>query len=564
MISWIQRYFQHHFKTIFAVLLAVTIISFIFTIGASPGIGRGDRRVVDRYFLDYNVSLPDDQRRLFGDAQLSAQLQLGAFGGLDADQIQNYAFQRAATLYLADQWHIPAATTAEIADAIKNLRIFAGENGQFDPKQYASFRDNLRTGSRGVTESDIARVIGNDVRVEKVNKILAGPGYVLPADVKSQLLRADTTWTLALATVDYAAFKPDIKPTDAELTKFFEENSFRYEIPPRVVATYVDFPATNYLPEVNVTEADVRAYYDANPARFPKPADAKPAAPDAKAPATPAKTDPAADFALVRPQVEAALKLERARKLAEKAASDFALALYEAKVANGPALDTFLATRKLQAKPLQPFTRDAGPAELGGSPEVAQEAFQLNQERFASDALATPAGYAILFWKETQPARKPAFGDVRQKVAADYIENEKQKRFVELGRTVKSQLESRLKAGDTFDKAAAAVASSTGLKIDAKTLAPFSLRNPPQDFDYSARGALEHLDKGQVSDMTIAADKGILVYAADKKAPDLSEANPRYVETRNQLASYTSRLGAQAYISELVQKELKKAEPKAE
>jgi len=50
MISWIQRYFQHHFKTIFAVLLAVTIISFIFTIGASPGIGRGDRRVIDRQF----------------------------------------------------------------------------------------------------------------------------------------------------------------------------------------------------------------------------------------------------------------------------------------------------------------------------------------------------------------------------------------------------------------------------------------------------------------------------------------------------------------------------------
>ena len=39
MISWIQRYFQHHFRTIFTVLLGVTIISFIFTIGAAPGLG---------------------------------------------------------------------------------------------------------------------------------------------------------------------------------------------------------------------------------------------------------------------------------------------------------------------------------------------------------------------------------------------------------------------------------------------------------------------------------------------------------------------------------------------
>ncbi|HVS51132.1 MAG TPA: SurA N-terminal domain-containing protein [Opitutaceae bacterium] len=567
MISWIQRYFQHHFKTIFAVLLAVTIISFIFTIGASPGIGRGDRRIVDRYFLDYNLSLPEDQRRLFGDAQLSAQLQLGAFSGLDNDQIQNYAFQRAVALSLADQWHIPAATSAEIADAIKNLRMFAGENGQFDAKQYATFRDNLRTSRNGLTEGDIARVLGNDVRVDKVNKLLAGPGYVLPGDIKTQLLRGDTTWTLGTATADYAAFKPDIKPADAELTKFFEENSFRYEIPPRVVASYVDFPATNYLASVNVTDADVRAYYDANPARFPKPPEPpKPAAaPDAKSPAPAApKSDPAADFAAVRPQVEAALKLERARQRAEKAASDLALALFEAKVTNGPALDTFLATRKLQAKPLQPFTRDAGPAELGGSPEIAKAAFELNAQRFTSDSVTTPDGAAILFWKDTQPARKPLFNEVREKVLADYVENEKRKRFVELGRTIKSQLESHLKAGDTFDKAAAAAAASTGVKIDAKMLAPFTLRNPPQDLDYSARPALDRLEKGQVSDMTINADKGIFVYAADKKLPDLSEANPRYTETRTQLASYTARMDAQAYISELVQKELKKAELKPE
>jgi peptidyl-prolyl cis-trans isomerase D len=91
---------------------------------------------------------------------------MGAFGNLESDQIQNYAFQRAATLYLADQWHIPAASTAEITDQIKTLRMFAGQDGQFDPKAYATFRDNLKTNPRGVTEADIARVIGADVRAD--------------------------------------------------------------------------------------------------------------------------------------------------------------------------------------------------------------------------------------------------------------------------------------------------------------------------------------------------------------------------------------------------------------
>ena len=54
-------------------------------------------------------------------------------------------------------------------------------------------------------------------------------------------------------------------------SKFFEENVARYEIPPRVIASYVEFPAANYLPGITVTAEEVRAYYDQNPARFPKP-----------------------------------------------------------------------------------------------------------------------------------------------------------------------------------------------------------------------------------------------------------------------------------------------------
>jgi peptidyl-prolyl cis-trans isomerase D len=561
MISWIQKYFQHHFRTIFAVMLVIMVVPLVWVFNASSGLGHGDRRVVDRYFFDYNLSLPEDQRRLFGDAQLSAQLQLGALGGIAAEQIQDYAFQRAAALHLADEWHVPAATQAEIADAVKNLRMFAGQNGQFDAKAYNNFRDSLKTNPRGMAEGDIARVLGDDVRADKVNKLLAGPGYVLPGDVKNQLLRADTSWTIATATADYASFKVDVKPTDADLTKFFEENAFRYEVPPRVNVTYADFPAANYLPGVTVTDADVRAFYDENPARFPKPAAATPA------PATPTPApaaDPNADFAAVRPQVEAALKLDRAQKLAAKAASDFALALFESKVTNSTALDAFLASRKVQLKPLAPFTREAGPAELGGSPEVAAEAFKLNEKRFASDAIATPTGAVVLFWKETQPARKPLFAEVRAKVSADYIEGEKRKRFIELGRTIKSQLEARLKAGDTFEKAAATVSSNAGVKLEEKNVPAFTLRDRPQDLDPSVTGMLDRLDKGQISDMSVNADKGIFVYVADKKAPDLTESNPRYVETRTQLATYTARMSSSAYIAELVEKELKRSEPKAE
>ena len=359
--------------------------------------------------------------------------------------------------------------------------------------------------------------------------------------------------------MDYASFAPAIKPTDAELAKSFEENSFRYEIPPHLVASYVDFPSVSFISGVKLSDAEVRAYYDANPARFPKPA----ADPKAPAAVMPKPEDAAADFAAARPQVEAALQLERAQKLAVKAASDFTLALYEGKVA-AAGLDAFLAARKLALKPLPPFTREAAPAEIGGSPEIAAEAFKLNAERFYTEALPVPLGAVVLVFKELQPSRKPLLAEVREKVSTDYVENEKRKLFVELGKTLKVQLEARLKAGDTIEQAAATVATAAGVKLEAKAIPDFTLRNRPQDLDYTALGALERLDRGQLSDMSMGQDKGIFVYASDKKAPDVTEASPRYAETKMQLAAYGSRMGASAYVSELVEKELKKSEPKVE
>lgn len=556
MISWIQKYFQHHFRIIFAVLLAIIIISFVFTIGAAPGIGQADRRVRERDFFGYNLALAEDQQRLGADASVSADLQLGGFSGLGAEQLQNYAFQRATALHLADQWHIPPATDTEITEAIKGLRMFSGQDGQFDAKAYQTFRDSLKTNPRGLTEADVARVLGGDIRAEKVNKLLGGPGYVLPTDIKNQLTRADTSWTLATASADYSVFAPEIKPTDAELTQFFEQAGGRYDIQPRVVATFVDFPALTFLPNVTVTDAEVRAYYDANPARFPKPADPNAKAADAKMPSL-----PDADFNAVKSQVESMLKFDRARQLAVKAASDAALSLYEQKISGGPALDKFLADRKLTMRTLAPFSRETGAAEFGGSPEVTNEAFRLNENRIVSDALATPTGAMILFWKETQPVRKPLFAEVRDRVSSDYIESEKRRRFVELGKTAKGQIEARLKAGDNFEQAAS---TATGLKLETKTLPAFTLREPPADADRSFFGALERLEKGQVSDMVINPDKGHFVYAIDRKAPDISESNPRYAEARTQLANFGTRLGATAYVAELVERELKRTEPKLE
>ena len=545
MISWIQRTFQHHFKLIFAILLVGMVVPFIFTIGSTPGIGRAENEVKSKDFFGHNLVSREDVLAFRGDANMSASLQYGT--AVPDSQLEYYALRRITALHFADAMHIPEATSVEISNYIKGLRLFAGPDGQFDVARYDSFRSNLKARG-GSTEADIVRVIGGDIRAAKVERFLAGPGYVLPSDVRAVLGKQDTAWTLAIATVDYASFEPGIKLTDAEISKFYTDNTFRYTIAPRVSADYVEFPSSAFLPSVAATDAEVRAYYDAQPQRFPKPG----------APKTPSvKADPAADFAAVQKDVRQALLSDKARQAATKAASDFAFSLYEGKVTRAT-LDGFLSAHNVAKKTLAPFTADAGPAEFAGSREIAAAGFELNADRFYSEGLPVESGAVVLLWKESLPSRTPLLAEVRDKVVADAVDNQRRLRFVEFGRTLKVGITLRLATGESFEKAAAETAGAT--KVTVRTLPSFVFRSKPADVDETVAEALNHLNKGAVSDMKATADKGVLVYALDKKVPAIDESNPDYARVKAQLASNFARADSQAILTELMEKELKRSE----
>ena len=541
MISWIQKYFQKHFRLVFLIVLLAMAIPLVFIYNQSSGIGRAERTASSRPFFGHNLAAENEMAVVSRDTQLSNILH----------QENSNPMVRLGALAIADQLHIPGPTENEFKDFLKTMPLFAGQDGQFDPAAYNRFQTDIRK-SNQFQEPLVRRVLEDDFRVDRVSTLLAGPGYVQPHEIRSQLERFESTWTLGIATVDYKSFAPTITPTEADLAKFFSDNPTRYEIQPQVSVRYAEFPSYEFIDKVTATEAEIKAFYDANPARFTKPETKT----DDKKPATPA------DFASVSLQVELAYKLERAARLATKAASDFTFELFQKKIIPGsPAFAELLASHNIVLKDLAPFTQEEPPVELGRSPEAASEAFKLGPDRLYSDAIALTTGSAVLFWKETHPVRQPLLAEVKTKVSADYVENEKQKRFVDLGKTLRSQLQARFKAGDAFDKAVATVSGSATVKIEGKTPAPFTLRQRPQDLDYAALGTLESLKKGDVSEMVQGQDKGLLVYAIDKKAPDLSEGNPQYKTFQSQLARFTAARNSSEYLREIVETELAKSAP---
>lgn len=549
MISWIQTYFQKHFRTVFTVLLGVTIISFIFTIGAAPGVGPAGNKLLEQPFYGHNLGNEQEARRIFRDGNFSAQLR-GAYQASSA-QLQEYSLGRVAGLALADDLHVPAPTEKELGAFIGGLPAFKNEQGNFDQARYKQFEDSLKT-SRDFTIADANRVFRDDARLEALGKIIAGPGYVLPSDVAEQLKRSDATWSLAVASWDYASFDAGVQVNDMALQKFFDENAFRYEVPARPKLSLVEFKTAEFVPPVAPTEAEMRAFYEANKARFPAPADDKK---DATKLADAAKTA-TDDFPKVRAQVEQVMKEAAGRNRASKAANDFTVAVYERKVAaNSADLAALLAAQHRTAVQVPPFTFDNPPADRPWLSNYAEQISRLNKDRFFSDPVPSPDGYIVILWNDSLAGFKPLLNDVKDKVAADYKESEKRKRFVEAGKALRAKLQAAAKSGKFEDVAKAE-------KLEVKSYANFSVRQPPQDLPYASYGAIQSfLDQGEVSEMVATGDKGVFTLVVERKLPDTSTANPRYAEIQKQLAQYTAAANESATLSALVEAELKKHAP---
>lgn len=545
MITWIQRYFHKHFQFVFLLILAAMAIPLVVIFSPSSGARGAQNKVLERDFFGLNLGNEGQASRLFSDGNLSAQLKAG-YNALQGAQLQQYALQRVAGLAVADELHLPVPTADQVVKYVATLRAFQNETGQFDQKRYTAFGDSLKTG-KGFTTADVIRVLREDTRLEQLSKVIGGPGYVLTHDVRQQLIRSDTAWTVQVATIDYAAFNPTIAASEETLKKFFEENSFRYEVPVRPRLSYVEFKNEEFLPPIGPSEAEMRNFYKNNQASFPVPAAATPAA------------GPTDNFLKVRAQVESAMKNALANRLATKAANDVTVGIYDRKfTANSPEIASFLAAQRHPIVAIPPFAPDTPPANMPWLANYADQISHLTQERFFSDPLPTPNGCMVLFWNDTLPAYKPLFAEMHDRVAADYKEGEKRRLFIERGRALRTQLQTAAKSGPTAFGSAA-----TAEKLEAKSYANFTLRQPPQDLPYSAVSALQTLQAGEVSEMMATGEQGLFVYVQEKKLPDLNPASLRYVELQKQLALFTANTNENAFLGELVERELKKSAPVA-
>ena len=547
MISWIQHHLIRHGRWIFLSLLALIIVAFVFTIGATPGCTTDRSGYKENLFYGIDLNSPRESEVIIEKVRLSAFLD-GQQIRSD-EQFQNQLTSRIALLHLAKKIGVPSPSQETLADYITTKAAFRGDDGEFSADSYAKFVDSMESNPLS-SQGLVIEVLEEDYRINQIDSVLSGPGYLLPSEAIAQTQRNATELNLVTAELKYVDFMPEIAVEETTLREYYDANALRYEIPERIKANYVFFDLKGYVEKVpEPSEAELREHFISKQDGFVADYESTKPEPAESVAGGEVETPKEADkvtFSDVREAVTQSYLTEQETRMANEAAQGFAYTLYRDEIKrDSDAFEALLNESKLSLTEIEPYTL-AGASQRALSSEFLESAFKLGGTRYYSDAYAVDGGFAVLLYQGRIAPEIPEFEAVQSEVIKDYKTNEKRRLFNEKGESLQAELKTKIVAGIDFVEAAEALGLGTA------SFETFSVQEAPRELNRSALQLAQGMQAGDVSPMLTSEGTGIFVYLVNKTVPEITSDNEDLTQAKDFLTRYAAYTSGSALANELV------------
>ena len=402
---------------------------------------------------------------------------------------------------------------AEVRDAIASLPAFQ-QDGRFNKELYL----RVLRASR-ISPGDFEDSEQEDLLVRKLQDLILAGVHVSEAEVLDRYRIDHEQVNLRFIKLGSASFIPQVQLTDQDVQAYYDKHRDTFREPDRARIEYVLYPLDKFAGEAQVSDAEVQKYYDEHAAEYEKPEQVHARhilfrfAPGATA----------EDKAKVRQRAEEVLAKV-------KAGEDFAALAKQysedASAAQGGDLGSFT-----RGKLVAPFERAAFSLAPGET----------------SDLVESPFGLHIIKVDSKESAHTQTLEEVRAQIA-DKLKQEKAR---DLARVRADADRAKVTGGEKL----ADVAQASGLSV--ATPAPFARtdviaglgRNPELSTAASAAAA------GEVGPVMDTPNGSIVFRVAEKlpaHVPELSAIRDR-VETavRNEGAQALAKTAAEAMLAEL-------------
>ncbi len=304
---------------------------------------------------------------------------------------------------------------AQIKQAIVDMSQFQ-RDGKFDNELYQA---GLRRA--GFTPDQFAEYMRKDlVRQQLVNALLSSE-FVLDDEIQAQYDLVAQTRTIRTLSLPVATFAEKANVTDEEMKAYYDKNSGEFVRPEQVKASYVELSGDKLADSIKVTDEEAQAYYDANKANYESKAKRK-----------------VSHILIQGDDADAKAKAEAV--LADlKAGKDFAA---EAKAKSD---DTFSAKDGGSLDWIEKGVMD---------PSFEEAAFALKNKGDISGLVKSEFGYHIIKLDDVEPAVAKPFDEVKDSIVAALKQQKAADRFYEMSTELS---EKAFEMPDNLDDAAKAV-----------------------------------------------------------------------------------------------------------
>lgn len=174
--------------------------------------------------------------------------------------LDNLINQRVLALYAAENRLV--VTPQQLQEAIAAVPAFQ-EDGRFSLQRY-----EMLVRAQGMTPASFEARVAQDVRIQQIVASVGDAGIVPQASAQRFLAAQLEERRIRELRFPVSRFAADVSITDDEVKAYYEANAARFEQPARVQAEYLLFDRAAVERGIEVADDEVQAFYEGNQGRF--------------------------------------------------------------------------------------------------------------------------------------------------------------------------------------------------------------------------------------------------------------------------------------------------------
>lgn len=419
LISRFNRVFARHGKWLIgslAVIIALSMVVFV-TPGRRGGSGREEKKLIGEIF-GRKLEREEFFEHLYA-ADIATYLR---WGQLPSQNSRLFGFlveetlKRMRALREAEARGLLAVSDKDVAEAIRDVRVFQDGDGKFDREKFDQFSENTLK-RREIDGRRFDRIVRENLAIERLEEQVRSAVFVSPAEVRSAFDRDNEKFKVQYVEFRLDDYKKDVDagPLDPEIEAYFAEHKAELKLPDEKRIRVAVFTADAYADKAVVTDKEVRQHFERTRKHLY----------DAKK-----KT-----FADVQDEIAQQLRKNRARRLATEQAKKLCkeLSANKGKFGDQKPSEVFAAVCKqlgVNVKDSGPFHNDSKEIpEIGASSRLRQKACELTpEEPFTKNAIYDGGEHYVASLLEALPGKAPTEltdwvrGDIRERILSEKAE----------------------------------------------------------------------------------------------------------------------------------------------